>query len=173
MSAIVRPTKPRAPLPRRLHLLMRDGSAVEGIVKVGAGQSIVAYLNSRSGWMSMTQAHRVKSDDVAGHLLVQTDHIVMASAPDGNVQVVTTPAVGVDDRIVEFVMLGGRTIRGYVPAAAGQRLSDCVAASGRFMGVSLARLFPEEQDVGDIALATGALALVRDLRGAPPPDQDG
>ena len=96
----------------------------------------------------------------------------MVSAPDGNVQVVTTPSVGVDDRIVEFVMLGGRAIRGYVPAAAGQRLSDCVASSGRFIGVSLARLFPEEQDVGDVALATGALALVRDLRGAPPPDHD-
>ena len=26
--------------------------------------------------------------------------------------------------------------------------------------------------VGDVALATGALALVRDLRGAPPPDHD-
>lgn len=172
MSAIVRPTKPRVPLPRRLQLLMRDGSAIEGTVKVGADQSIVAYLNSRSGWMSMTQAHRAKSDEAPGHLLVQTDHIVMVSAPDGNVQVVTTPAIGVDDRIVEFLMLGGRAVRGYVPAAAGQRLSDCVASSGRFIGVSLARLFPQEQDVGDIALATGALAAVRDLRSAPPPEHD-
>lgn len=168
MSSIVRPTRARQPIPRRLQVLLRDGTAIEGIVKVGSGQSLVAFLNGRSGWMSMTEARRTKTDDEAGHLIVQTEQIVMASAPDGNVQVASTPAAGVDDRIVELVLVGGRTLRGYLPAATGQRLSDCVAASGRFMGLSLARLFPQGQDIGDVAIHTGALAIVRDLRGTEP-----
>jgi len=168
MSSIVRPTKPRVPIPRRLHLLLRDGTAIEGMVKVGANQSLVSFLNSRSGWMSVTQAKRTKDDEPEGHMLVQLDHIVMASAPDGRLQVASTPAAGVDERIVEVTLLGGRAVRGYLPVAPGQRLSDCVAATGRFMGLTLARLFPEGQDVGDVAVQTASLGIVRDLRTAAP-----
>lgn len=166
MSSIVRPTRARQPVPRRLQLLLRDGTAVDGVVKVGAGQSLVAFLNTRSGWMNVTQARRANSDEPEGFMIVQTEHIVMASAPDGKVQVASA-AAGVDDRLVEIVLTGGRVVRGYVPAASGQRLSDCVAAAGRFLGVSLARLFPEGTDVGDVAVNTAALAIVRDLRGVP------
>ena len=171
MSTVVRPTRARHPLSRRLELLLRDGTAIEGYVKIGSDQSLITFLNSRSGWMNMTKARRAKSNDAEGHMIVQTEHVVMATAPDGKVQVSLT-AASVDDRMVEFIMLGGRTIRGYVPAAPGQRLSDCVAASGKFMGVSLARLYPEEQDVGDVAIHTGALTLVRDLRNAPVPEPE-
>jgi len=101
-------------------------------------------------------------------MLVQLEHIVMASAPDGKLQVASTPIAGVDERIVEVTLLGGRAVRGYLRVAPGQRLSDCVAAAGRFMGLTLARLYPEEQDVGDAAVQTASLAIVRDLRAAAP-----
>jgi hypothetical protein len=172
MSSIVRPTRARQPVPRRLQLLLRDGTAIEGVVKVGPGQSLVAFLNSRSGWMNVMQARRAKSDDAEGHLIVQVEQVVMASAPDGRVQVTSTPVVGASDRLVELVLEGGRTVRGYLPAAPGQRLSDCVAVSGRYLGVSLARLFPEGTDVGDVAIKTAALAIVRDLSNAPQTDAE-
>lgn len=166
MSAIVRPTRARQPIPRRLHLLLRDGTAVDGMVKVGADQSLVAFLNSRAGWMTVTQARRANVDEPEGFMIVQTEQVVMASAPEGKVQVGTS--AGMDDRLVEFVLIGGRSVRGYVPVAPGQRLTDCVAVSGRFISVSLARLFPEGTDVGDVAVHTGAIAIVRDLQGAAP-----
>lgn len=166
MSSIVRPTRARQPIPRRLHLLLRDGTAVDGIVKVGSDQSLVAFLNSRAGWMTVTQARRANIDEPEGFMIVQTEQVVMASAPEGKVQVGTT--AGMDDRLVEFVLIGGRSVRGYVPVAPGQRLTDCVAVSGRFISVSLARLFPEGTDVGDVAVQTGAIAIVRDLHGAAP-----
>ena len=164
MSSVVRPTKPRVPIPRRLQLLLRDGTAIEGTVKVGANQSLVSFLNSRSGWMSVTLAKRTKDNEPEGHMLVQLDHIVMASAPDGRLQVASTPVTGVDERIVEVSLLGGHSVRGYLPVAPGQRLSDCVAAAGRFMGLTLARLYPADQDVGDVAVQTASLVIVRDLR---------
>lgn len=168
MSPIERPTKPRVPIPRRLQLFLRDGSAVEGTVKVGANQSLVSFLNSRSGWMSVTQAKRTKDNEPEGHMLIQLDHILMATAPDGKLQVASMPGAGVDERIVEVSLIGGRAVRGYLPVAPGQRLSDCVAAAGRFMGLTLARVYPEDQDVGDVAVQTSSLVIVRDLRSSAP-----
>jgi hypothetical protein len=135
------------------------------MVKVGSDQSLVAFLNARQGWMTLTQARRAKSDDPEGFMILQGEHIIMASAPDGKVSVQARTATAPEERIVEFVLIGGRVVRGYLAVAPGQRLVDAVAAAnGRFVGLSVARLFPEETDVGDIAISTAALTVVRDLR---------
>lgn len=160
-------TRPRALKTRRLQFVLRDGSTIEGTLKAGGDQSLVAFLNSRSGWMNVTDAARVGADEPPGHMILQTEHIVMAISRDGDVGV-STSASGAGERMVEAVLIGGRVVRGYVPAADGQRLSDVVARAGRFIGVSLARLFPEGADVGDIALQTATLAIVRDLSGRTP-----
>lgn len=159
-------TRPRIAKKRRLQFVMRDGTTIDGVVKVGGDQSLVAFLNTRSGWMNLTEAARGGSGETPGHMIIQTDHVVMAISLDGDVGV--APAVsGPGDRMVELVLVGGRVVRGYVPAAAGQRLSDTVARSGHYIGVSLARLFPEATDAGDIAIQMAALMLVRDLSGTP------
>lgn len=151
---------------QRLQFVLRDGSAIEGAVKVGRNQSLVGFLNSRSAWMNVMDAAGVGTGESAGHMIVQTEHVVMAIALDGGVGV-STSASGAGERMVEMTLVGGRIVRGYVPAAAGQRLSDTVARSGRYIGVALARLFPDETDVGDIAIQTAAVATVRDLSGLP------
>jgi hypothetical protein len=172
MSSVVRPTRPRQPMPRRLHLLLRDGTTIEGNVKVGLEQSLVAFLNARTGWMTLTQARRTKSDEPEGFMIVQAEQIIMASAPDGKVQVTRTSTNVTDERIVELVLQGGRAVRGYLPVATGQRLTDAISSSSRYMGLSLARLYPEETDVGDVAIQTSALAIVRDLRPPSSPEPE-
>ena len=117
--------------------------------------------------MNITEAVRGGSGEAPGHLTIQTEHVVMAISLDGDVGV-ATPIAGAGDRTVELVLVGGRVVRGHVPAAAGQRLSDTVARSGRYIGVSLARLLPENTEAGDIAIQTAALAVVRDLSATPP-----
>ncbi len=164
-------TRPRALKTRRLQFVLRDGATIEGTVRAGGDQSLVAFLNTRSGWMNVTDATRVGSGEPPGHMILQTDHVVMAIALDGDVGV-STSASGAGERMIEAVLIGGRVVRGYLPAAEGQRLSDVVARAGRFLGVSLARLFPEGSDVGDIALRTSALAIVRDLSGRAPETEE-
>lgn len=147
-----------------MHFLMRDGTAIEGVVQVGENQSLISFLNSRSGWMSVTKARRSRTDETPGHMIIHADHIIMASSPDGAVRLTTTASANNVERLVEIVLVGGRVVRGYIPAALGQRLSEMVSASGKFVGISLARLFPEGTDVGDVALQNGSLEIVRDLR---------
>jgi hypothetical protein len=164
-------TRPKAAKSRRLQFVMRDGATIEGTVKAGGDQSLVAFLNTRSGWMNLTDAVRAGSGEPPGHMIIQTDHIVMGVSLDGDVGVSPT-ASGAGERMVELVLVGGRVVRGYVPAAEGQRLSDTIARSAKYIGVSLARLFPEGTDVGDIAIQTSALEIVRDLRGAPQENEE-
>jgi hypothetical protein len=154
--------------PRRLHLVMRDGTMIEGYIRMGEDQALVPYLNGRrGGWMSLTRAHRPKLGEPPGHLIVQSEHIVLATAPDGDVQIATHPASGVEERNVEVVLIGGKTARGFVTAAAQQRLSDYIAAqAGRFMGLQRVSLVPDGRALGDLALHTGAIEMLKDLRDA-------
>src|SRR5579872_7272518 len=102
----------RAAHPRRLHLILRDGTMIEGSVQIGEDQALVSYLNSRrGGWMNLTRAHRPKLNEQPGHLIVQTEHVIMASAPDRDAQVAVVPAGGgVEDRPIEIVLIGGKTV---------------------------------------------------------------
>ncbi len=169
VSGRVKPVRPR-----RLHLVMRDATMVEGHVQFGEEQSLVSFLNGRrGGWINMTKAWRPKLGEAPGHLIVQAEHIVLATAPDGNAQVTTIAGSGLEERRVEVVLLGGKTLLGFVSAAPQQRLSDFVTASGKFIGLSRANLMAEGRELGDVALHSGAIELIRDLRSGSPIHEEG
>jgi hypothetical protein len=153
---------------------MRDGTMIEGQIQIGEEQTLVSYLNSRrGGWMNLTRARRPKLDEAPGYMIVQSDHVILASAPDGNVQIAGGANQAVEERQVEVVLVGGKTLRGYVTAASQQRLSDFVSASGRFMGLGRATLMPDDRALGDVALHGGAIEIFRDLAGTVPLDEGG
>jgi hypothetical protein len=97
-------------------------------------------------------------------MILQTDHVVIAAAVDRNVQVTGAASPGVVERGVEIALVGGKMLQGYLHAGMQQRLSDVVAASGRFVGLTKATLLPDGRALGDIALHSGAIAFARDLR---------
>ncbi len=149
---------------------MRDGTMVEGHILIGEDQALVPYLNGRrGGWMSITRAHRPKLNEAESHLIVQSDHIILATAPDGDLQIASAAPTGVEERNIEAVLLGGKVIRGLVNAAARQRLSDYIASqTGKFMCLQRASLAADGRPLGDLALHIGAIEILKDLRdGAP------
>jgi hypothetical protein len=152
--------------PRRVHLVMRDGAVVEGHVHIVEDQALVNYLNSRrGGWVNLTRAHRPKLNEPPGHIILQSRHIVLASAPDGGLPVSRAPSSGVEERGVEIVLLGGKIVRGFVTATSRQRLSDYIGAlTGQFLGVQRASLALEGRALGDLALNMDAIDFLRDLR---------
>jgi hypothetical protein len=157
---------------RRLHFLMRDGTFIEGSVRIGEDQSLVSFLQSRrGGWMNVMNGRRPKTDEPAAYMIMQTDHIIFVTAPDRDVQVVASQGTGTGPgRAVEFVLVGGKTLRGLLYGAARQRLSDVVRGAGRFTPLAKATLVPDGRLLGDVALHTGAIAFARDnsTAGAPP-----
>src|SRR6185437_12521802 len=154
---------------------MRDGSLVEGFIQISEDQAFVPYLNGRrGGWMNLMRAHRPKIGEPPGHLIVQSDHIVLATAPDGNLPIATAPPTGVEERSVEAVLLGGRVIRGFVSAAARQRLSDYIGSqTGKFMWLQRASLAADGRVLGDIALHIGSIELLKDVNQGAPIDESG
>jgi hypothetical protein len=139
---------------------------VEGHIMIGEDQALVPYLNGRrGGWMNMTRAHRPKVGEAPGHIIVQSEHIIMATAPDHDVQIATAPPSGMEERSVEVVLLGGKIVRGFVSAAAQQRLSDYVGSqTGKFMWLQRASLMPDGRMLGDLALHMGSIEILKDLR---------
>jgi hypothetical protein len=149
---------------------MRDGTMVEGNIMLGEDQALVPYLNGRrGGWMNVTRAHRPKFNEPPGHVIIQSEHIILATAPDGDVQIATAPPSGVEERNVEIVLLGGKVVRGFVSAAAQQRLSDYIGAqTGKFMWLQRATLAADGRALGDLALHMGAIEILKDLRANAP-----
>jgi hypothetical protein len=146
---------------------------IDGYILIGEDQALVPYLNGRrGGWMNVTRAHRPKLNETPGHVIVQSDHIVLATAPDGDVQIATAPPSGVEERNVEVVLIGGKVLRGFVSAAAQQRLSDYIGSqAGKFIWLQRASLAADARALGDLALHMGAIEILKDLRDSVPVDE--
>ncbi len=158
----------RAIAPKKLHLIMRDNTMIEGAIHIGDEQSWMMYLGTRkNGWMNMVQARRPKTAEAPGHLVVQVDHVVMALAPEGNVDVLGK-AAGMGERHVEIVLPGGTTVRGVLHAAPMQRLTDYLSQSGKFVGITRARLASDNRELGDVAIHATAIAIMREIDGGAP-----
>ena len=155
----------RAQENKRLHVVMRDGSLVEGTIFIGEDMSLVSFLTSRKGgWMNMVDAHRPKLNEPAGHLIAQTDLMVLVSAPDDDLQVVGPSGQGSGEREVELHLIGGKSIKGVLHLAPMQRISDYLSHCGKFAGISRATLLPDDRMIGDVAVNTAAIALLREAR---------
>ncbi|MFN0097525.1 MAG: hypothetical protein ACKVS7_02540 [Gemmatimonadaceae bacterium] len=155
----------RAQENKRLHVVMRDGSLVEGTIFIGEDMSLVSFLTSRKGgWMNMVDAHRPKLKEPTGHLIAQTDLMVLVSAPDDDLQVVGPSGQGSGEREVELHLIGGKSIKGVLHLAPMQRISDYLSHCGKFAGISRATLLPDNTEIGDVAVNTSAIALLREAR---------
>ncbi len=155
----------RAQENKRLHVVMRDGSLVEGGIFIAEDMSLVAFLGSRKGgWMNMVDARRPKLQEEPGHLILQTDLVVLVSAPDADMQVVSQAGAGAGEREVELHLVGGKAVKGTMYLAPMQRLSDYLSHSGKFVGVVKATLQPDGRDIGDVAVNTAAIGMIREQR---------
>ena len=153
----------RAQESKRLHLVLRDGTLVEGSIHIAEDMSLVSFLGSRKGgFINMVDARRPKLAEEPGHLILQSDLVVLVSAPDENVLVVGTAGAGAGERDVELTMIGGKTLRGTMYLAPMQRISDYLAQCGKFAGIVRAHFVADGMDVGDVAVNTAAIALIRE-----------
>ncbi len=150
---------------KRLHVVLRDGTLVEGSIFIAEDMSLVAFLGSRKGgFMNMVDARRPKLQEAPGHLIVQTDLVVLVSAPDENLQVVGQAGAGAGERDVEIYLIGGKGIRGTMYLAPMQRMSDYLAHCGKFAGITKAVFVGDGAEVGEVAVNTAAIALIRESR---------
>jgi hypothetical protein len=154
----------RAQESKRLHVVLRDGSLLEGSIYIAEDMSLIAFLGSRKGgFMNMVDARRPKLQETPGHLIVQTDLVVLVTAPDANVQVVGPAGAGAGEREVELYLIGGKVIKGTMYLAPMQRLSDYLHHCGKFAGIVRAQ-FADGSEIGDIAVNASAIAMIREAK---------
>ncbi|MEX2182363.1 MAG: hypothetical protein WD771_10000 [Gemmatimonadaceae bacterium] len=155
---------------KRLHVVLRDGTLLEGSIFIAEDMSLVSFLGSRKGgFMNMVDARRPKLEEAPGHLIVQTDLVVLVSAPDSNVQVVSQGGAGAGEREVDVYLIGGKGLRGVMYLAPMQRMSDYLHHCGKFAGIAKAVFIADGAEVGDVAVNTAAIAMIREAR--PPEEQ--
>ncbi len=155
----------RAQESKRLHVVLRDGTLVEGSIHIAEDMSLVAFLASRKGgFMNMVDARRPKLQEAPGHLIVQTERAGLATAPDGNMQGGGPSGAGAGERLVEIYLIGGRALRGTMYMAPMQRMSDYLHHCGQFAGIANVTLIGDNSEIGDVAVSTSAIAMIREAR---------
>lgn len=150
---------------KRVHVVMRDATLLEGSIYIAEDMSLVAFLgNRKGGYMNMVDARRPKLQEAPGHLIVQTDLVVLVSAPDSNVIVVGQAGAGAGEREVEVHLIGGKALRGIMYVAPMQRMSDYLHHCGKFVGLARAVLTNDNTEIGDVAVNTSAIAMIREAK---------
>lgn len=154
---------------KRIHIVMRDATLLEGSIHIAEDMSLVSFLGSRKGgYINMVDARRPRLQETPGHLIVQSDLVVLVTAPDGNVMVVGPAGSGAGEREVEVHLIGGKSLKGTMAMAPMQRMSDYLHHCGKFVGVAGAVFSADGAELGDVAVNTSAIAMIREAR--PPAD---
>jgi len=166
MTSPPRPTVSRTlqSKPRRVHLVLRDGSEVEGGIFLNPGQSLAPYLGTRKGgWVNLVEATWLFPEEAAvAHAVLQCDHLMYAYGADDDAAKTIVQNSSVVLRKVEVTLTNDTHIRGDLAIAERQRLSDFLFTSGKFIPLVAAMRVDTGQQVGDIALNHAAVRVLHD-----------
>lgn len=148
---------------RRVHLALRDGTALNGRVFLADGQALALYLGSRKGgWVNVIDAAWAADGEAISHLVVQADHLALAASVDGDIAGAATPAAVVP-RWVQLSLENGDKLHGCLFLGERQRLSDYLYAVGRFLPITSATRASDGATWDDVAVNSATVRLVRDV----------
>lgn len=147
-----------------MHLVLRDGSEVEGGIFLNPGQSLAPYLGTRKGgWVNLVEATWLFPKEAAvAHAVLQSDHLMYAYGVEDDATKSAMPNSSVVLRRVEVTLTNDTHIRGDLAIAERQRLSDFLFTSGKFIPLVGAVRVDTGQQVGDIALNHAAVRVLHD-----------
>ena len=150
--------------PRGVHIHLRDGDIVDGGIYLTDGQALAPYLASRkNGWVNVVNAVWLREGELHNHAVLQTDHVVMASASHRDIPVISETQNGVP-RPVDILLEDGTRIRGNLLLGQRQRLSDYLAGCGKFLALLSASGVQDGDALGDVAVNCGCVKAVRDAK---------
>lgn len=158
---LARPVQSR---PRKVHIILRDGDVVDGGLYLTDSQALAPYLGTRkNGWVNVVNAVWRREGEVHRHAVLQTEHIVIASAPDRDYPVQPESQTGVP-RSVDILLHDGTRVQGNLFLAERQRLSDFLSTCGAFLPLLAARRVHDGDPLGDVAVNGGCVKAVRDAK---------
>jgi hypothetical protein len=163
MSSTSVTTYPANARPRQVRLVLRDGVVLDGKISLSQGQSLASFLGSRNGgWVNIVDAECAAAGEFTPHLVLQVDHLALASSVDGDIPAEIGSSV-VAQRWVQLTLENDVAIRGCLFLAEHHRLSDYLHAVGKFLPVSTATRVHDESVLGEVAINCSSIKVVRDV----------
>ncbi len=152
---------------RRLRLVLRDHRVLEADARVPAGQSLAAFLGSRTRYVYLTGVDWLGTGEQMPHVALKIDTILWAFDEDEE-----APAVGsATARPVDVEVEGGYLLGAGLALTEGQRLSEFLQSAPAFIPLRGAELRPRGKTLGDIVVNHHVIQVVRE-RSAGDPDRE-
>jgi hypothetical protein len=166
---LVIPPAPHARLSQcqtlRVRLRLRDQRTVDGLIHLGDGQPLPAFLASREGgWVNLTDVTWQSGSERAPHVALKVGRILWATAAHGATPLHPQTRAAAT-RTVKITIENGVALRAELPVPAAQRLSDVLASCGQFLSVHDARLTRGGISFGDLVLNQDAIHVVEESPG--------
>jgi len=146
----------------RVRLRLRDQRTVDGLIHLGDGQPLPAFLASREGgWVNLTDVNWQSGGERVPHVALRVGRILWATAAHG-VTPLHPQTRTAATRAVKITIENGVALRAELPVPGTQRLSDVLASCGQFLSVLDARLTRGGISFGDLVLNQEAIHVVEE-----------
>jgi len=146
----------------RLRLRLRDQRTVDGVIHLGDGQPLPAFLASREGgWVNLTNVNWQSGGERVPHVALKVGRILWATAMHG-VTPLDPQTRTAATRTVKVTIENGVALQAELPMPNAQRLSDVLASCGQFLPVLDARMTRGGISFGDLVLNQDAVHVVEE-----------
>jgi len=163
------PAFPRTPShlhQKKVRVLLRGGSSLEGVIHIPEGMPLLNFLGVKRYFLNLTsvqQGDGTGSAETLEHLSIRLSNVVWVIPLEGTLHISTASAPTGASRTVELQLVDDYTLKVDLNIAEEQRMSDYLDANSGFVPLFSAMLGSRSQVIDRLAVNHEAILAIREL----------
>ena len=152
---------------KRVQVLLRGGTGLEGEIHVPEGQPLLHFLGVKRYFLNLTSVSTVEMDgtrgETQGHLSIRLSNVIWVVPLDDTLHVSTASPPSDSIRTVELQLVDGFTLKVTLDISLEQRMSDYLDANSGFLPFWNAGTPFGERAIERLAVNHEAILAVREI----------
>lgn len=150
---------------RPVRVLLRGNRALEGIMHVAEGQSLIGFLDSKKAFLNLTSVRWLDGRGAEGalpHMSIRISLIVWVVPLDSSLALSSAVLPTEEARDVILDLVGDLTLTVRLNIAHEQRMSDYIDANPSFVPLRAARVSESGEVIERLAINHRAILTIRE-----------
>ena len=151
---------------REVHLRLRGGVSISGMIHIPEGQPLLHFLGLRKHFLNLTSARYQdppQGDESLPHLSIRLSNVVWVMPLDTSLHVSAAAAPVGSSRMVELQLVDGLKLNVILNLAEEQRMSDYLDSNAAFIPLWDAKVLSSSKVIERLAVNHEAILAIREL----------